>query len=104
MIMKNWLRIALTLSVLANIYFVYRGVDTGVTITYMSDEIRHKQDQSADVEKLLPLLVPNLTKPELLAVASKAGLEVIEKQEEGTYVGDLQFSFSGDKVIAVILR
>lgn len=102
--MKHWLRIALTLSILANVFLVYRTFDIGVTMTYMSDEIEHQQTRAADVERLLPLLAPHLTKSELLEAAGKAGLEVIEKQEEGIYVGDLLFTLAGDRVISVSLR
>jgi hypothetical protein len=45
----------------------------------------------------------NFTGAGLLA-AKQAGLEVIKKPGEGTYVGAVLFTYSGDKVITVDLQ
>jgi hypothetical protein len=100
-IMRKVLGIALLVSVLGNIVLLYRVLDMGVTTTYGADEISRRGKQVADVQKLLPLLMPHTSRADLLGAAQKAGLEIIDKGQEGMYVGDVQFIFSGDQVTAV---
>jgi hypothetical protein len=99
--MKNVISIALLLSVLGNFVLLYRVFDMGLTSTYEADEISRRGHQVANVQKLLPLLVPNMSRANLLSAARKANLEILEKGEEGLYVGGIRFLLSGDRVVAV---
>lgn len=99
--MKKILGIGLLISVVGNIVLLYRLLDMGVTTTHGADEINRRGQQLADVQKLLPLLMPNVSRVDLLSAARKADLEFLEKGEEGVYVGGIQFLFSGDQVVAI---
>jgi hypothetical protein len=99
--MKSPLGILLLISVLGNAVLLYRVFDLGVTTTYGSDEIRRRSQQAADAEKLLPSLVSGTSRMDLLNAAQKTGLEVLDKGEEGLYVGGIHFVLSGDRVAAV---
>lgn len=98
------LGLLLSISVLGNALLLYRVIDLGVTITYGADEIGRRSNQAADVQKLLPLLMTHVSRADVLSAAGKAGLEVIDKGDEGLYVGDILFAFSGDLVAAVKLN
>ena len=99
--MKKTLGVLLLISVLGNAVLIYRVFDLGVTTTYGSDEISRRTQQVADAQKLLPPLLSGTSRMELLSEAQKAGLEVMDKGEEGLYVGGIHFVLSGDRVAAI---
>lgn len=99
--MKKALGIALFLSVLGNLVLLYRVFDLGVTTTYGADEISRRSRQAADAQKLLPLLMPGTSRSDVSSAARKVGLEVIDKGEEGLYVGGIHFVVADDRVAAV---
>lgn len=99
--MKKALGILLLLSVLGNAILLYRVLDLGVMTTYGDDEVSRRSKQAADAQKLLPLLMLDTSRADVLSAAQKAGLEVIDKGEEGLYVGDIHFVLSEDRIVAV---
>ncbi len=102
--MGRVIRLALLCSVLLNAVLLYRVFDLGVTITYGADEIHYRNRQTSDLKKLMPLLRKSTSQEQVLLAAKQAGLEVIKKPGEGTYVGAVLFTYSGDKVITVDLQ
>ena len=101
MVTRKVLGILLLISVLGNAFLLYRVIDLGVTTTYGADEIGRRSSQAADAQKLFTLLMTHVSRADVLAAAGKTGLEILDKQDEGTYVGNILFIFSGDQVTAV---
>lgn len=99
--MKRVASIVLWISLLGNAALLYRLFDLGVTTTYGADEISRRNQQAAQAEKLVPLLLQSTSRAEVLSAAQKADLEVLEKGEDGLYVGSIHFVFVGDQVAAV---
>jgi hypothetical protein len=95
------LALILVISVLGNVFLLYRLIDTGVTVTYGAAELGYRAKKLKALEKLLPLLLSDTSRDALLSAARKAELEIIEKQGDGTYIGGLQFVFSGNRLTAV---
>jgi hypothetical protein len=102
--MRQALPILLVLSLLTNGVLLYRVFDLGVTTTYGADEIDRRSEQAAGAQKLLPLLMPSTSRADLLTAAQKSGLEVLDKGEEGLYIGGVHFVLSGDRVTAIELE
>jgi len=98
---KTSLGIALFSSVLGNIVLLYRVFDMGVTMSYGADEISRRSQQIADVQMLIPLLMPHTSRADVVTAAQKEGLEILDKRDEGLYVGGIQFTFLGDRIAAV---
>lgn len=99
--MNKILGVALALSLIGNVALLYRVLDLGVTTTYGEDEVNRRNQQAADVQKLLPLLMPNMSRSHVLSAAQAAGLEILDKGEEGIYVGSVHFVLSGYQVTAI---
>jgi hypothetical protein len=99
--MKNTLGFLLFISAVGNAVLLFRVFDLGVTTTYGSDEISRRTHQVADAQKLLPPLLSDTSRKDLLSAALKANLEVLEKGEEGLYVGGIHFVLTGDRVAAI---
>jgi hypothetical protein len=99
--MKRSLVLLLVASLLANLGLLYRIVDMGLTSTYAGDEIARREKQEADAQQLLRVLLATTSRDDLLDAAHRASLEVINKGEEGVYVGEIRFVFSGDRVVGV---
>lgn len=83
---------------------LYRVFDLGVMTTYEMDEIHCRNRQASELKKLLPLLLKSTSQEQVLLAVKQAGLEVIKKSGEGTYVGTILFTYSGGKVMAVDLQ
>lgn len=99
--MGKIIKLALLCSILINVTLLYRVIDLGVTTTYGADEINYRNRQASDLKKLLPLLLKSTSQEQVLLAARQAGLEVMKKIDEGTYVGTVLFTYSDGKVIAV---
>lgn len=95
---------ALMCSVFINAALIYRVFDLGLTITHGSDDAQYRAQQSSDLTKVLSLLLKSTTRTQVLAAGKEAGLDVIEKQEEGDYVGTVFFSYSKGKVKTVVVQ
>lgn len=102
--MNKRLVFMLLLSVAINVVLLYRVFDLGVTITYGEEETRQRNQQVAELDKLLPLLMSTTTKEQVLHAANKAGLEVMKSGNDGILVGRTYFSFSDNKVVSVTLN
>jgi hypothetical protein len=83
------------------VVLLYRVFDLGVTTTYGDDEISRRSQQAADAQRLMPLLMPGASRADVLSAAARAGLEVLDKGEEGLFVGSMHFVFTQDRVAAV---
>src|SRR5690606_15053959 len=92
------LSIALAISALLNLYLAYRLLDLGVTSTYAADELQRRGAQVSALQRLLPLLMPNTSRHLLISTAQAAGLEVLDKGDEGVYVEEILFVISNDQV------
>jgi hypothetical protein len=100
--MKRIIVIALSLSVVVNLVLLYRILDTGVSLTHQSDEIGYKSRQLANMEKMWPVLMPRISRTDLLEAARKTGLEVMEKKSENfLIIGHVQFLLSDNRVVAI---
>ena len=100
--MKKIFGVSLLLSVIVNIALLYRLLDTGISVSYQADELGYKSKQLTDVQKMFPVLVPKMSRADLLEKARKTGLEIIEKKDDNTvYVGGIQFVLSNDQVTAI---
>lgn len=99
--MRKLFNALLGLSLLGNAFLLYRVVDTGVTNTYQSSEIKQTQQQLQAVQKLWPSLMPNVSRERVLDAARKADLEVLDKQAEGIYVSGVHFIFQEDHVSTI---
>lgn len=94
-------RILLTLAILsvaANAFLLYRLLDTGVTTTYQSAEVKSLLQQQAEMKKLSPLLLKGISRDALVVAARDKGLQVIEKEPDRLYVGTIEFLFKDGRV------
>jgi len=99
--MNRSLLILLILSVVANAFLMYRLLDTGVTTTYQSAEIKSLLKQQADMKKLIPLLQKGTSRDTILGAAREAGLEVMQKEPDMLYVGTVEFLFKDGRLSEV---
>ena len=88
----------LILSVAANAFLLYRLLDTGVTTTYQSAEIKSLLQKQADMKKLFPLLQKGTSRDTLSNAAREAGLQVMQKEPDRLYVGTIEFLFTDGRV------
>ena|SRR5215813_6643744 len=93
--------VALVASVCLNFVLIYRVFDMGVMDTSRSDEIQRREHQAKTAEKLLLELLPATSRGDLRTAAQRAGLEVLDKGDEGMYVGGIQFVLSKDRISAI---
>jgi hypothetical protein len=88
-------------SLVANLVLVYRVFDLGVSVTYGSDEIERRGKQADVIQKLFPPLMSNVTRTEIISVAKQLGLAVLDKGDEGLYIGGVQIVFSNEKLTSM---
>ena len=94
-------RILLTLSILsvaANAFLLYRLLDTGVTTTYQSAEVKSLLQQQAEMKKLAPLLLKGTSRDTLLGAAREVGLQIIQKEPDRLYIGSIEVVFTDGRV------
>ena len=94
-------RILLALSILsvaANAFLLYRLLDTGVTTTYQSAEVKSLLQQQAEMKKLAPLLLKGTSRDTLLGAAREAGLQIMQKEPDRLYVGSIEVMFTDGRV------
>jgi hypothetical protein len=94
-------RILLALSILsvaANVFLLYRLLDTGVTTTYQSAEVKSLLQQQAELKKLVPLLLKGTSRDTLLDAARQAGLQIMQKETDRLYVGSIEVVFTDGRV------
>ena len=99
--MNKVVTVSLLVSVIANGFLLYRLLDTGVTTTYEASEIKSQTRQLSDMQKLFLAVSTGLTRDALMIAAHAAGLEVIQKEKGDLYVGSIEFSLVGDKVVGI---
>jgi hypothetical protein len=99
--MNRAITVCLLISVIANVFLLYRLLDTGVTTTYEASQIKSSTRQLSDMQKLFPGLMTALTRDALMNAARTAGLEVIEKDKSELYVGTIEFSLADNKVVGI---
>jgi len=99
--MNRTLTVCLLISVVANLFLLYRLLDTGVTTTYQASEIRSSTKQLSDMQKLFPAIATGFSRDALMNAAHTVGLEVIEKDKGELYVGSIEFSLKGDTVVGI---
>lgn len=88
----------LILSVAGNAFLLYRLLDTGVTTTYQSAEVKSLLQQQAEIKKLAPLLLKGIPRDTLEDAARKTGLQVMPKESDTLYVGTIEFLFRDGRV------
>jgi hypothetical protein len=93
--------ILLILSLSINIFLSYKVFDLGVTVTYMQEEQNTNRRQFSDIEKIFPNLVHDLSKSRILDAGKKSNLMVIDKQEEGIYIGSIYFQYSKNGLLKI---
>jgi len=88
----------LVLSVAVNAFLLYRLLDTGVTTTYQSAEIKSQLQQQAEMKKLIPLLLKGTSRDTLMGAAREAGLQVMQKEPNRLYIGTIEVLFTDGRV------
>jgi hypothetical protein len=96
--MNRSLLILLILSAAANAFFMFRLLDTGVTTTYQSAEIKSLLQQQAEMKKLIPLLQKGTSRDTIVGAAQEAGLEVMQKEPGSLYIGTIEFLFTDGRL------
>lgn len=99
---RNIVFIVLSVSIIANVFFLYKGADTGTTIAHLSDQMEYQKEQMRDMESLVSALTVKSTKSEVLNAAENAQLDVIEKDGGEVYIGHVLFLFAEGKAPSVI--
>lgn len=97
----NLLLGVLAVSIAANCFFLLRLLNAGVTTTHASDELGHRQAQVAVMGALIPRLAPSMSRTELISQAKARGFDVMDKGNDGVYVGEVLFKFSGGRINSV---
>jgi hypothetical protein len=96
--MNRILLALLILSGVANAFLLYRAVDTGVTTTYQSAEIKSLLQQQVEMKRLMPLLQKGISRDTLVSAAHEARLEIMQKEPNRLYVGTIEYLFTDDRV------
>jgi hypothetical protein len=99
--MNRILMVLLLVSAAANAFLLYRLLDTGVTTTYQSSEVKFLKQQQTQMQKLLPLLQKGVSRDAVVSAAKDAGLEVMVKDPNRLYVGTIEFVFKDGIVVDI---
>ena len=103
--MKNLFASLFAISFVVNIALAYIALDSDVRADDMGNEITYRETQMAGLEKILPPLLSEVTKEDVLDAAKQENLEVLVKQEDGgIYIAQSGFLFSNDKVSSIALK
>jgi hypothetical protein len=73
----------------------------GVANTHGNDEISRRNGQVRVAERFFLPLIAGFSKSELIDAAKKAGVGVMDKGEDGIYVGEIRLTFSNDRLVSV---
>lgn len=95
------LGVVLVISVVGNAILLYRALDSGVTATHGADEIDRRNRQTEDARKLMRVLLSDFSHADVVSAAEKAGVPVIDKGDEGLFVGEVRFAMSEDRIVDV---
>jgi len=104
MLSRNLLIGLLGVSFLGNAFLIYRLVDMGVTVTHGEEESGRRNEQVRVVEELLAVFMSKPSKAELIEAAKESHFDVLDKGEDGIYVGEVRFNFSEDKLASLSLN
>jgi len=88
----------LVLSMAVNAFLLYRMLDTGITTTYQSAEIKTQLRQQAEMKRLMPLLLKGTSRDTLMNAARESGLRVIQKEPNRLYVGTIEVLFRDGQI------
>lgn len=103
--MKNFFAVLFGISLLVNLALTYFALNFATTADDMGNEIAYRETQMGDLEKILPSLLNQTSKEDILAAAKRHHLETFEKKEDGgIYVGQSGFLFSNNRVSSVVLK
>ena len=91
--MKITIAILSVLLLASNAFWVYKVMDTGVTLSYGDQQTYELEETKKQLMATFPVVAKNATKEEIVAAASKfTDLKVFEK-DGCTWVGWLGFKF-----------
>ena len=92
-----WLAmLLLVLLVVTNVWWLYQSIDSGVTEHYRTEELREHSEVLQQLQKLLPVVKPSLSKTEIVSKAEMLYDSESFEKDGCVWVGLLGLQFNED--------
>jgi hypothetical protein len=92
--MKLIIAVLVLLLIVTNGFWLYGAVDQGVTLSYRDQQIYQLEETRKVLMAVIPKLASNLTKEEIISIASEHTDQEVFEKEGCTWVGWIGLKFS----------